>query len=149
MLGITGDIKPENILCDSTGVFKLGDFGIACNLEGIAGSLTRIGSENYIAPEIVYSRKYNRRVDIYSLGLVLYSLLNERRLPFWPEGKEIITAGERHAAFSRRIKGEKIPPPQNCSAKMAKIILKACAFNADDRYSSAAEMKKELEARLG
>ena len=142
------DIKPENILCNSEGVFKLGDFGIARNLECLSGSLTRIGSENYIAPEIVYSKKYNGRVDIYSLGLVLYSLLNGRRLPFWPDGKEIITAGERHAAFSRRIKGEKIPPPKNCCAKLAKIILKACAFDPDDRYSSAKEMKKELEAFL-
>ena len=142
------DIKPDNILCDGEGVFKLGDFGIARNLQRLAGSLTRIGSENYIAPEIVYSKKYDKRVDIYSLGLVLYALLNERRLPFWPGGKEIITAGERHTAFLKRIKGEKIPPPQNSSAALSKIILKACTFKPEDRYSSPGEMKKDLQAFL-
>ena len=139
------DIKPDNILRDSEGVFKLGDFGIARNLERLAGSLTRIGSENYVAPEVVFGRKYDNRADIYSLGIVLFSLMNGRRLPFWPEGKDIIGATERHTAFSRRMAGDKLPALKNCSDKMQKIIFKACEFNEEDRYHSAAQMKADLQ----
>jgi len=138
------DIKPDNIFLDAQGNFKLGDFGIARRMDSLSGNLTKIGTENYMAPEIFMGGQYDSRVDLYSLGLVMYALLNDRKLPFWPKDKQIISARERHEAFSRRMSGEKLPIPEKCSAKMAETILKACALKPENRFASAAEMKEKL-----
>jgi len=68
------DIKPENIFVSSFGDYKLGDFGIARELEKTAGSMSSKGTHNYMAPEVTTSRHYDSTVDIYSLGLVLYPM---------------------------------------------------------------------------
>ena len=70
------DIKPSNIFVDSYGNFKLGDFGIARQMEKTQGTLSRKGTEMYMAPEVRFGEKgsgYN--VDIYALGLVMYRCL--------------------------------------------------------------------------
>ena len=76
------DIKPENIFINDFGHFKLGDFGIARKMENMAGGLSQKGTFNYMAPEVTNSNNYDARVDTYSLGIVLYRLLNGNRLPF-------------------------------------------------------------------
>jgi serine/threonine protein kinase len=77
------DIKPQNIFVSPLGDYKLGDFGIAKTIEKTMGG-TKTGTYNYIAPEVYNNQPYGHSADIYSLGLVLYWLLNERRLPFLP-----------------------------------------------------------------
>ena len=77
------DIKPENIFVNDFGDFKLGDFGIARKLENMTGGLSQKGTYNYMAPEVANSTTYDARADIYSLGIVLYRLLNNNRLPFF------------------------------------------------------------------
>ena len=76
------DIKPENILVNTNGDFKLGDFGVARRLKDDSESLSVQGAWPYMAPEVAMHQKYDARVDIYSLGLVLYQLLNKNKLPF-------------------------------------------------------------------
>ena len=75
------DIKPQNIFLSETGDFKLGDFGIAKAVEKTMGG-TKIGTYKYMAPEVYNNQPYGSAADIYSLGLVLYWMLNEHRLPF-------------------------------------------------------------------
>ena len=119
------DIKPENIFVDKEGHFKLGDFGIAKQLEATTGAFTRVGTPFYSAPEVADGKRYDRRVDIYSLGLVLYRLLNNGKLPFMPE-KRLLTPGDRRMALERRLNGETLPPPAEASGRLAQVILKAC-----------------------
>ena len=69
------DIKPENIFINEFGFFKLGDFGIARKLSGTRGGQSIKGTYNYMAPEVASGTNYDGRVDIYSLGIVLYRLL--------------------------------------------------------------------------
>jgi serine/threonine-protein kinase len=88
------DIKPENIFVSRFGDFKLGDFGIARELEKTMSSLSKKGTYSYMAPEMYRGETYDRRVDIYSLGIVLYKLLNRNRLPFLSLEKQLITYGE-------------------------------------------------------
>ena len=57
-----------------------------------------------------------------------------------------ITHSERERSLVRRISGEQIPPPANAGARLAEIVLKACAYDARDRYSSPLQMRQELEA---
>lgn len=137
------DIKPGNILVHKNGTFKLGDFGIARKLVNVSGGLSQKGTRNYMAPEVATSTKYDKRVDIYSLGLVLYRLLNEDRMPFL-ESKQLRSPLELERAIERRIQGEAIPIPIKASPEMADLILRACAFDPDKRFSSATEMKQAL-----
>ena len=139
------DVKPENIFVNDFGFFKLGDFGIARKLENMTGGLTRIGTPNYMAPEVFIGNKYDASVDTYSLGLVMYKLLNKNRIPFLDTEKQLPNANDRANAVERRKSGEPLPPPCEASDSLAKIILKACAHNPNDRYKSAAEFKKALE----
>jgi len=138
------DIKPENIFISSNGNFKVGDFGVARKLEKSNYSLSRKGSPNYIAPEIENSKEYDATVDIYSLGLVLYRLLNNNRLPFFDPSAQFIQYNERKSAIDRRLRGEQFPMPINASIDMVKIIFTACAFNPSDRFQSPTAFKNAL-----
>lgn len=81
------DIKPENIFVSRFGEFKLGDFGIARELDRSMSGLSKKGTFSYMAPEMYKGEEYDARVDIYSLGIVLYKLCNHNRLPFYQSAK--------------------------------------------------------------
>lgn len=76
------DIKPQNIFINRFEDYKLGDFGIAKSMDYASKATSKVGTYNFMAPEVYAGKPYNATADIYSLGLVLYWLLNERRLPF-------------------------------------------------------------------
>ena len=138
------DLKPDNILMDENGKLKLGDFGLARTVGASKGSYSIKGTFSYMAPEVYFGRKYSSQVDIYSLGIILYRLLNRGREPFVPVDKKLLYYKDKENALSRRMNGEKLPDPANATPGMAAIIQKACAYKAEDRYKSAANMKKDL-----
>ena len=138
------DIKPQNIFVSPLGDYKLGDFGVAKTVEKTSGG-TKIGTYKYMAPEVYNNRPYGAGADIYSLGLVLYWLLNERRLPFLPLPPEKLTTGLEEKARLRRFSGEEIPAPAHGGEELKRIVLKACAFDPKDRWQSAEDMLRELE----
>ncbi len=142
------DIKPENIFVSNLGNFKLGDFGIARVAEKTTGASTKVGTYAYMAPEILKQEKYSSKIDQYSLGLVLYRLLNNNRLPFLPPAPQPISYSQREAADARRIQGDPIPAPVRADEELSRIILKATAFDPDDRYSNPAQMRDDLERYL-
>lgn len=137
------DIKPQNIFVSPNGDYKLGDFGIAKTVEKTMGG-TKIGTYKFMAPEVYNNQPYGSGADIYSLGLVLYWLLNERRMPFLPLPPAKPKAGQEEAARQRRFSGEPLPPPAHGSKKLQRIVMKACAYHPSGRFSSAEEMLKEL-----
>ena len=143
------DIKPENIFRSGAGTFKLGDFGIARVAEKTTGASTRAGTTAFMAPEIYRGERYTDSVDIYSLGLVLYRLTNGNRLPFLPHAPAPITHVAREEAMAKRLQGEQIPQPLFAGRELSAVILKACAFRPEDRYTSAAELRTALEKALG
>ena len=143
------DIKPENIFYSDIGDFKLGDFGIAKTVEKTTGGLSKKGTYTYMAPEVYKGEAYGASVDIYSLGIVLYRFMNNNRTPFLPPYPSPIKYADRESAMARRIKGEALPAPANADEALAKVILKACAYKPEERYRSAADMRRDLEALLG
>ena len=138
------DLKPGNILVDESGTLKLCDFGLARTMEASKGSYSIKGTFSYMAPEIYLGKKYSRQVDIYSLGIILFRLLNRGREPFIPVDKKLVYYKDKESALTRRMDGEAIPDPVDASPGMAAIVKKACAYNTDDRYKHASEMKADL-----
>lgn len=142
------DIKPENMFISELGEFKLGDFGIARTVEKTTGGLSKKGTYTYMAPEVYREDVYGTSVDIYSLGIVMYRLLNYNRAPFLPLPPSNISHNDRELALIRRVSGEALPMPANAEGRLAEIVLKACAYNPKERYSSPLLMRRELEAIL-
>lgn len=140
------DIKPANIFVSKFGDYKLGDFGIARQLEQTEGALSKKGTYTYMAPEVYLNQPYNHTVDIYSLGIVLYAMLNNRRAPFFPPAPQPIHYSASNDALIRRMNGEPFPPPCNASPALTSVVLRACAFQPRDRYRTPTEMKQALLA---
>ena len=139
------DIKPDNIFINEFGDYKLGDFGIARKLENVTSGLSQKGTYNYMAPEVEKGSSYDATVDIYSLGIVLYWLLNKRQLPFVSTEKKLLSPRDLVTANRRRLDGEPLPAPCNASPAMAEVILKACDPDPRKRFASAEEMKNALK----
>lgn len=135
------DIKPQNIFISQDGTFKLGDFGIA-KIADRTTSGTKVGTYKYMAPEVYNNRPYGPAADQYSLGLVMYWLLNDRRTPFSPKKA---TVPEEDISRQRRFGGEQIPPPAHGIKQLQAIVLKACAYDPNQRFASAAEMLEALK----
>lgn len=142
------DIKPQNIFISANGDYKLGDFGIAKTVEKTMGG-TKIGTYKYMAPEVYNNQPYGSAADIYSLGLVLYWMLNERRMPFMPLPPARILATQDEQARQRRLSGETLLSPAHGSAELKRIVLKACAYAPKDRYHAADEMLADLKELEG
>lgn len=140
------DIKPENIFVSRFGEFKLGDFGIARELDRNASGLSKKGTFSYMAPEMYKGENYDHRVDIYSLGIVLYKLRNHNRLPFISLGKQLITYRDKESALTRRMSGEELPVPAEAGDGLSQVICKACAYRREDRYQTAEEFRDALES---
>lgn len=140
------DIKPENIFVSRFGEFKLGDFGIARELDRNVSGLSKKGTFSYMAPEMYKGENYDHRVDIYSLGIVLYKLRNHNRLPFISLGKQLITYRDKESALTRRMSGEELPVPAEAGDGLSQVICKACAYRREDRYQTAEEFRDALES---
>ena len=132
------DIKPQNIFVARDGNCKLGDFGTAKavnrTMEG-----TRTGTYKYMAPEVYHDRPYGKQADLYSLGMVLYWMLNDRRTPFLPPPPAVPSREEEEAAVMRRFRGERLPPPAHGSEALKALVLKACSYHPEERFSGAEE----------
>lgn len=142
------DVKPENIFVSPLGDYKLGDFGIARTAEKTMSGMSRKGTFMYMAPEVYLGKSYGSTVDIYSLGLVMYRMLNDNRAPFLPAYPAPITHTDRENSLIKRISGIELPPPVNAEGRLAEIVMTACAFDPEKRYRSATQMRMDLEAIL-
>lgn len=137
------DIKPQNIFVNKNGSYKLGDFGVA-KISGHTTFGTKTGTYKYMAPEVYKNEPYGSSADIYSLGLVMYWMLNERRAPFLPLPPEVPTFTIEEEARLRRFTGEPLPEPAHGSMELKRIVMKACAYDPQNRYASASEMLEDL-----
>ena len=138
------DIKDDNIFVSEDGIYKLGDFGES-KLNNNTSQATSIkGTPNYIAPEVYMGEEsYDETVDLYSLGTVLYKLLNKSRIPFLPKYPFKYTSEDENIAFSRRMKGDVPDLPYDAQNILGEAIIKAiCGKN--NRYKSDKEFYDAL-----
>ena len=139
------DIKPENIFVSEIGDYKLGDFGVARTAEKTTSGMSKKGTYTYMAPEVYKGEAYNATVDLYSLGIVLYRLVNNYRTPFLPPAPQMISFSDKENAQVRRMNGEELPVPAQGSEAFTAVIRKACAFHPKERFADAAQMRMALE----
>ena len=141
------DIKPQNMFVSEDGNYKLGDFGVAKTAERVATG-TKTGTFKFMAPEVYNNRPYGHGVDIYSLGMVLHWLLNERRSPFLPMPPAVPKASDEDSARERRFRGEPVPAPAHGSAGLKAIVCKCVAFDPAYRYETPEQLQDALRALL-
>lgn len=141
------DIKPQNMFVSEDGNYKLGDFGVAKTAERVATG-TKTGTFKFMAPEVYNNRPYGHGVDIYSLGMVLHWLLNERRSPFLPMPPAVPKASDEDSARERRFRGEPVPAPAHGSAALKAIVCKCVAFDPAYRYETPEQLQDALRALL-
>lgn len=141
------DIKPANLMLTEDGSAKVLDFGIAKSAAGDVATLTDansfIGTPHYMSPEQCRAEPLDARSDLYSLGATYYALLTGEA-PF----SEITTVVQILFAHCNRplpeLRAVRPELPQACGRIVAKATAKAPA----ERYGSAPEMLRDLEAAL-
>lgn len=138
------DIKDDNIFVSADGAYKLGDFGVSKMLKDRSRAESMKGTPNFIAPEVYLGKEqYDDTVDIYSLGIVLYKLLNKSRNPFLPTFPQAYNSNDEDVAFERRMKCEVPELPYDAQNILGEVIIKAISKRSD-RYDSANEFLNAL-----
>ncbi|MFB3825261.1 MAG: serine/threonine-protein kinase [Bryobacteraceae bacterium] len=136
---VHGDIKPRNIRVEPGGGVRVLDFGIAKALS-LSRRLTRneFGSVPYASPERLDTGDVDQHSDLWSLGVVLYEMLAGTQ-PFQSETTE---------KLERMIRSREAPPPLpgHCPSELRRIVAKALAPEAAQRYASARELCMDLAA---
>jgi hypothetical protein len=139
------DIRPDTIFVSPRGGYKLGDFGIARRIEHTMSGLSNESMYAYMAPDIFKGEPSTPSADTYSLGILMYSLLNRNRTPFLPDFPQSIKSGIRAEALKKRFSGEPVPALKNVSPELNELVLKACAYDRDERFATPADMCAALE----
>lgn len=138
------DIKPQNIIMDSSGTLKVTDFGIAKAVEGdkaIAGG-TAMGSVHYISPEQARGGFTDFRSDIYSLGVVIYEML-AGRVPF--DGDNPTSVALMHIEEEAiNVKCINMDVPSD----LAYVTMKAMNREPSKRYQCMEDLLDDLRAVL-
>ena len=131
------NIKPSNVLLDSVGRVKLGDFEteiMADRSHPATSESTFVGAAPYTSPEQALGRRADRKSDLYSLGVLLYQMI-VGEVPF---RKETVTSTLRSQIH------DTVPSPSwlkpDLDPRLDAILEKALAKNPDDRYRSAGEL---------
>lgn len=129
-----GNINPDNIYVTFDGKYKLGGFSdFECKIEDMS----------FIAPEIFKKENADFTTDIYSLGLIMYSMSNSGTIPF--ESSEV----SRDDAIKLRFDGKAVTAPKNGSEKLKSVIVIACQPNNDNRWKNAGNIKNALTSIKG
>ena len=119
------DIKPENLLLDNNLRIKLCDYGWATHYNNNEQINTFCGTPEYVAPEIIKKEFYDEKIDIWSIGVLLFEMICNYS-PF--------SANNNNDRFKNIIKG-KINWPKNINFKAKNLIEKILKINPNERLS--------------
>ena len=142
------DIKPDNIFVSDTGAYKLGDFGVARTFEKTVGVMSQKGTYTYMAPEVFLGKEYNQNVDLYSLGILLYQLLNKNRTPFLPPAPQPLKYSDREEAQKKRMSGNLLPWISGLPDSWNGLLVKMCHPNPQIRFQNAVDVRRQINSAL-
>ena len=138
------DVSPQNVLVSQEGDIKLCDFGIAKAASKAshtqAGALK--GKLQYMSPEQAWGRSIDRRSDIFALATVLFEMLTNRKL----------FTGDNELSILEQVREARVQPPSihndEVTPDIDKIVIKALQKDPANRYQTAGEMARDLDAIL-
>ena len=138
------DVSPQNVLISEEGDIKLCDFGIAKAASKAshtqAGALK--GKLQYMSPEQAWGRTIDKRSDIFALATVLFEMLTARKL----------FGGDNELSILEQVREARVTPPSQYNDEVTPqidaIVLKALQKDPANRYQTAGEMQRDLDAVL-
>jgi len=138
------DVSPQNVLISQEGDIKLCDFGIAKAASKAshtqAGALK--GKLQYMSPEQAWGRNIDRRSDIFALATVLFEMLTARKL----------FSGDNELSILEQVREARVTKPSELNDEVTPqidaIVLKALQKDPANRYQTAGEMQRDLDAVL-
>lgn len=138
------DVSPQNVLISEEGDIKLCDFGIAKAASKAshtqAGALK--GKLQYMSPEQAWGRNIDRRSDIFALATVLFEMLTARKL----------FSGDNELSILEQVREARVTAPsqynEEVTPQIDAIVLKALQKDPANRYQTAGEMQRDLDAIL-
>jgi len=137
------DIKPENVFLADDGRIKLGDFGLAREIENNTTTGNLIGTVAYLSPELVTRGQADARSDVYAIGIMMFEMLTGRQ-PF--EGEQAVQVAYQHA-------NERVGAPSALNAEinplLDEIVLWATTREAHYRPKNAEELHKVVVRAQG
>ncbi len=138
------DVKPQNVLIDAEGRAKVTDFGIALSMEsdGLTKTGRVLGTTDYVSPEQAMGRPVDARSDIYSLGILLFEML-DGDVPF--KAETVVGVAMKHV-------NDEMPDIQRrrpgVSAALASVVERATQKEPKRRYPDIGAMLADLEGAL-
>ena len=130
------DLKPENILLDAKGHIKLTDFGLSKILETESDkAFTICGTPQYLAPEILQKKGYNKAVDWWSLGCVMYEML-AGKIPF---------AIKRGVKLNMKIYEQGVKYPDHLYKNAKDLIKKLLVIDPNERLGSGPDGSENIK----
>ena len=138
------DLKPQNVLVDKDNNVYISDFGLAKSLEADAAKMTQtgevLGTPRYMSPEQVQGKQADYRSDLYALGLIFYEMATGA-VPF--AGESVYQT--MYLRTQERPKDPKLLNPK-MPEFLSRIIMRCLEMDPDQRYQSAREILKDLQA---
>ena len=117
------DLKALNILIDKEGLPKICDFGVSRFANENGRLSKKIGTLSHMAPELLNSREYNSKVDVYSFGMLLYEMIESHNCYSHQKPQDI----------ERCIQNNIMPRFKNANRNMRKLIKRCWSKNPIDR----------------